>query len=72
MIHWQNVVSSLLYSAIGIVIFSGMLVATAFTLFIIPTAYSVIARRTGSPLALAHEMERWEREEAARKGLPAE
>ena len=58
--------------AIGIVIFSGMLVATAFTLFIIPTAYSVIARRTGSPLALAHEMERWEREEAARKGLPAE
>jgi len=58
--------------AIGIVIFSGMLVATAFTLFIIPTAYSVIARRTGSPLALAHEMDLWEREEAARKGLPAE
>jgi len=58
--------------AIGIVIFAGMLVATALTLFIIPTAYSVIARRTGSPQALAHEMQRWEREEAARKGLPAE
>ncbi|BCW88913.1 Efflux pump membrane transporter BepE [Alphaproteobacteria bacterium SO-S41] len=58
--------------SIGIVIFAGMLVATAFTLFVIPTAYSVIARRTGSPLAVAHEMEAWEREEDARKGLPAE
>jgi multidrug efflux pump len=58
--------------SIGIVIFAGMLVATAFTLFVIPTLYSVIARRTGSPLAVSQEMERWEREDAARKGLPAE
>ncbi len=58
--------------SIGIVIFSGMLMATAFTLFIIPTAYAVIARRTGSPLAISHEMEAWERAEAARKAQPAE
>jgi multidrug efflux pump len=58
--------------SIGIVIFSGMLVATFFTLFVIPTAYSVIARRTGSPLAIAHEMEEWERAELRRKATPAE
>ena len=51
---------------------SGMLMATAFTLFIIPTAYSVFARRTGSPLAITHEMQDWERAEAARKAQPAE
>lgn len=58
--------------SIGIVIFAGMLMATAFTLFVIPTAYSVFARRTGSPLAITHEMEAWERAEAAAKGQPAE
>lgn len=58
--------------SIGIVIFSGMIVATMFTLFVIPTAYSVIARRTGSPLAIAHEMEEWERAEARTKPAPAE
>lgn len=58
--------------SIGIVIFAGMLMATAFTLFIIPTAYSVFARRTGSPLAITHEMEAWERAEAMRKSHPAE
>ena len=58
--------------SIGIVIFAGMLVATFFTLFVIPTAYAVIARRTGSPLAVSREMEAWEREEDAHKGLPAE
>ena len=58
--------------SIGIVIFAGMLMATAFTLFIIPTAYSVFARRTGSPLAITHEMQDWERAEAARKAQPAE
>ncbi len=58
--------------SIGIVIFAGMLMATVFTLFIIPTAYSVFARRTGSPLTITHEMEAWEREEAARKAQPAE
>lgn len=58
--------------SIGIVIFAGMLMATAFTLFVIPTAYAIIARRTGSPLAITHEMEAWERAEAAGKAHPAE
>lgn len=58
--------------SIGIVIFAGMLVATTFTLFVIPTAYSVIARRTSSPLAIAHKMEEWERNEQAGKAAPAE
>jgi multidrug efflux pump len=58
--------------AIGIVIFAGMIVATVMTLFIIPTVYAVLARRTGSPKALAHEIERWETAEAKGATLPAE
>lgn len=34
---------------IGIVVFAGVLVSTVMTLFIVPVAYSLIARRTGSP-----------------------
>lgn len=34
---------------IGIVVFSGALAATFFTLFVVPAAYSVLARKTGSP-----------------------
>ena len=34
---------------IGTVIFSGVLAATLFTLFVVPVAYDVLARRTGSP-----------------------
>ncbi|MCC0006512.1 MAG: efflux RND transporter permease subunit [Hyphomicrobiaceae bacterium] len=34
---------------IGIVVFAGVLVATLMTLFVVPVAYSLIARRTGSP-----------------------
>ena len=30
-------------------VFSGVIAATAFTLFVVPAAYSVLARRTGSP-----------------------
>ncbi|MDA3875067.1 MAG: efflux RND transporter permease subunit [Kiritimatiellae bacterium] len=36
-------------SAIGIVIFSGVLSATLFTVFIVPVAYHLLARNTGSP-----------------------
>lgn len=35
--------------AIGIVIFFGVAAATIFTLFVVPVAYSLIARNTGSP-----------------------
>lgn len=34
---------------IGIVVFSGVISATFFTMFIVPIAYSLIARKTGSP-----------------------
>jgi multidrug efflux pump len=47
-------------SAIGIVIFFGVAAATVFTLFVVPTAYSLISRHTGSPgdvkRRLDHEM----------------
>lgn len=34
---------------IGIVVISGVIVATALTLFLVPVAYSLLARNTGSP-----------------------
>jgi multidrug efflux pump len=36
-------------SAIGVVIFSGIIATTAFTLFVVPVAYQAFARGTGSP-----------------------
>ncbi|MFN4262915.1 MAG: efflux RND transporter permease subunit [Thioalkalivibrionaceae bacterium] len=38
---------------LGVAIFSGVLVATLFTLFIVPAAYHLLARKTGSPQATA-------------------
>jgi len=50
---------------IGTVVFSGVLVATALTLFVVPLAYSLLCRRTGSPgdvrRRLLREMEHLER-----------
>jgi multidrug efflux pump len=37
---------------IGVVIFSGVLFATFFTLFVIPVAYKYLARNTGTPQAV--------------------
>ena len=34
---------------IGTVVFSGVIAATVFTLFVVPAAYAVLARGTGSP-----------------------
>ncbi|MGM0912844.1 MAG: efflux RND transporter permease subunit [Pseudomonadota bacterium] len=46
---------------IGIVILCGLAAATLFTLFVVPVAYDLLARRTGSPgdvaRRLEHEME---------------
>ncbi len=50
---------------IGTVILSGVLAATVFTLFIVPVAYDLLARRTGSP---GDTRRRLEREEAASTG----
>jgi multidrug efflux pump len=42
---------------IGIVVLFGVLAATLFTLFIVPVAYSLIARKTGSPLDITRKIE---------------
>jgi multidrug efflux pump len=43
-------------SALGVVIFSGVSLATFFTLFIVPAVYNLMARGTGSPNAVAHKL----------------
>ncbi|MBW2268138.1 MAG: efflux RND transporter permease subunit [Deltaproteobacteria bacterium] len=48
-------------STIGIVIFSGVLFATCFTLFVVPVAYTLFARRSKSSGAVARALEDWDR-----------
>ncbi|HZF29580.1 MAG TPA: efflux RND transporter permease subunit [Gammaproteobacteria bacterium] len=43
--------------ALGVVIFSGVSLATLFTLFIVPSVYNLMARNTGSPNAVANKLE---------------
>ncbi|GHC31537.1 efflux RND transporter permease subunit [Aidingimonas halophila] len=43
---------------IGTVIFCGVAAATVFTLFVVPVAYDLLARRTGSPGAVRRRLER--------------
>ena len=47
-------------TAIGVVVLTGVFAATIFTLYIVPVAYSLLARKTGSPRdtsrKLDHEM----------------
>lgn len=45
-------------SAIGTVVVWGVSIATILTLFVIPTFYNKLARRTGSPNAVARRLER--------------
>jgi multidrug efflux pump len=42
---------------IGTVILSGVLAATLFTLYIVPVAYHLLARNTGSPKQLSQQLE---------------
>lgn len=42
---------------IGVVVMFGVVAATFFTLFIVPVAYSLIARNTGSPGDVARQLE---------------
>ena len=44
-------------AALGVVIFSGVTFATFFTLFIVPAVYNLMARGTGSPNAVAHQLQ---------------
>ncbi|MGE0371157.1 MAG: efflux RND transporter permease subunit [Gammaproteobacteria bacterium] len=45
-------------AVIGTVIFCGVLAATFFTLFIVPVAYHLLARHTGSPGDVARRLEK--------------
>lgn len=47
---------------IGVVVLAGTLAATFFTLFVVPVAYELLARRTGSPGDVARALEQQERE----------
>lgn len=42
---------------IGVVVISGVIVATFFTLFVVPVAYSLLAKNTGSPQAVSKQLE---------------
>lgn len=56
--------------AIGVVIFFGLLVATALTLIVVPVLYDLLARYTKSPEATAHAISQYESGEALAR--PAE
>ena len=43
---------------LGTVILCGLATATVFTLFVVPVAYDLLARRTGSPGAVARRLDR--------------
>ncbi len=42
---------------IGVVVLSGIMLATLFTIFVIPAAYGLFARHSGSPQAIAQQLE---------------
>lgn len=48
-------------AAIGVVILFGVAAATVFTLFIVPVAYDLLARKTGSPGDVRRRLEKEER-----------
>jgi multidrug efflux pump len=47
---------------IGIVVLAGVFAATIFTLFIVPVAYSLLARKTGSPGDVARRLDEEEKD----------
>ncbi|MFC3050884.1 efflux RND transporter permease subunit [Kordiimonas pumila] len=55
---------------IGVVVFSGVIVATFFTLFIVPVFYDLLAKYTKAPSHVADQLDEIERKEKA--GIPAE
>jgi multidrug efflux pump len=57
---------------LGIVIFSGVLVTTIMTLFVVPVVYRLLARKTGSPEAVARMLEKLENDESRPAPLYAE
>ena len=58
-------------AVIGMVIFAGVLFSVFMTLFIVPTAYYYLARRTGSPLKRTRKLEALSQEVPYNKGADA-
>ncbi|REL25966.1 AcrB/AcrD/AcrF family protein [Thalassotalea euphylliae] len=48
---------------IGVVIFAGVSLASLFTLFVVPSAYYWLCRNTGSPEAIAQELDQLKQQE---------
>ena len=44
-------------NVLGVVIFSGVTLATLLTLFVVPAFYKLLARKTGSPRAVSRMLE---------------
>jgi len=55
---------------IGVVVFGGVIVATFFTLFIVPVFYDMLAKYTRSPGYVASQLDEFEKQEET--GYPAE
>ncbi len=51
-------------ATLGVVILTGVVFSTALTLFVVPMAYGLLARFTGSPEAVERELKRLEEKEA--------
>ncbi len=49
---------------LGVVIFSGVLMTTVTTLFVVPVVYNLIARNTGSPEAVSRVLESLKKQES--------
>lgn len=49
---------------LGVVIFSGVMMTTITTLFVVPVVYNLIARNTGSPEAVSRVLESLQKQEA--------
>jgi len=53
---------------IGIVVFSGVIAAAAFTLFVVPVAYRLIARNAGSPQETSQQLDQQLQEQPVSAG----
>ena len=54
---------------IGVVVFTGVIVATLLTLFIVPAAYSALARNTQSPEFLQQKLNQQEAEKPLKRNI---
>jgi multidrug efflux pump len=59
-------------SAIGVVILFGVVTALVVTLILVPAAYSLLARRTGSPRDVERRLHKEELETPVHGAAPAE